>query len=319
MREQPLRFGDGGRLAGILTRPADRSRAALPGVVFLTAGLLHRPGPYRLYVDLARTLGAMGFPALRFDLAGIGESRRRDAAADAESAAIDDVRRALDTLATETGADRFVLVGLCSGAELAHRTAVTDERVTGIVALDGFVPRTRSYYLHHYLPRILSLRKWLSFIRSGLRRRFATLRARAGAAAPDDIGRAFWSSPPVDREQLATEFRRLSRRGVRQLQVFSGGAGDCSYARQFHDAFGDVDFGDTLTVRFLPESDHMYVLSCDRRALIRLVTRWLGRTFLGERTATDSGPGARAARNTHPVLSTESNRAAHLADRRHLE
>jgi len=61
LTEEPLHFGEGGRLFGILTLPADLPGNAreLPVFVFLSAGLLHRAGPRRLHVHLARELARM--------------------------------------------------------------------------------------------------------------------------------------------------------------------------------------------------------------------------------------------------------------------
>src|SRR6185295_15161162 len=79
LTEEPLQFGQGGRLFGILTLPSMTARNAqeLPVFVYLTAGLLHRVGPYRLHVRLARELAHMGFSSLRVDLAGTGDSPGR--------------------------------------------------------------------------------------------------------------------------------------------------------------------------------------------------------------------------------------------------
>jgi predicted esterase len=63
LTEEPMQFGEGGRLLGILTRPSapHPNIKAMPVFVFLSAGLLHRVGPYRLYVRLTRELARMGF------------------------------------------------------------------------------------------------------------------------------------------------------------------------------------------------------------------------------------------------------------------
>ena len=42
----------------------------------------------------------------------------------------------MDALERSTGARRFVLVGLCSGAYLAYHSAVQDPRVVGIVGVN---------------------------------------------------------------------------------------------------------------------------------------------------------------------------------------
>jgi len=279
MSEQLHRLGRNAHLCGILNMsPADVRRDGRPAVIFITAGLLHRTGPFRLHVELSRTLAAMQVPALRFDLSGIGESGYAHDGTSAEQSAVIDVRDAMDSLAETLGVRRFVLAGLCSGAEVAHRTAVADARVCGMIAMDGYILRTPAYYWRHYLPRIFSLRKWIDFIA----RRLSRLRngKRENGPAPEDEALAFWGGPGPDREQLAGEFDSLCRRQVCQLQVFSGGSGDCSYERQFLDAFRGVDFGELLDLRFLSETDHVYVLQTDGRRLVRIIPPLVDRHFI---------------------------------------
>ena len=66
-----MRFGPDEQLVGILTHPEAASSTA---VTILNAGVLHRIGPHRLHVLLARRLAELGFHALRLDLGGIGDS-----------------------------------------------------------------------------------------------------------------------------------------------------------------------------------------------------------------------------------------------------
>ena len=325
MREEIRRLGNAGRLSGIVTLPPDHAAHTAKGplVIFITAGLVHKPGPHRLYVQLARTLAASGFTCLRFDLSGIGESAFGHDRGDAERAAVDDVREVMDELASEYDATTFVLAGLCSGAEVAHRTAVADARVRGMVALDGYILRNVRYYVHHYLPRVFSLRKWLDFARS---------RLHGGASGlPHDAEQEaleFWAGPPPSRAALENDFRALVSRDVRQLQVFSGGSGDCSYENQFRDVFSNVDFRNTLTLRYNRAADHMYILSSDRRNLIRTITRWMHRNFPRElgKPVIDSQHGnllqpdlrqGRLAARLAPGWKPEQ--PARLAGRRHLE
>lgn len=301
MSEQLHRFGRNAHLCGILNMaPADIRRDARPAVIFITAGLLHRTGPFRLHVELSRTLAAMRVPALRFDLSGIGESGYAHDGTSAEQSAVVDVRDAMDSLSEELGVRRFILAGLCSGAEVAHRTAVADARVCGVIAMDGYILRTPAYYWRHYLPRIFSLRKWFDFIA----RRLSRLRSgqQETGAAPEDEALEFWGGPGPGREQLVADFDALCRRQVRQLQVFSGGSGDCSYERQFLDAFRGVDFGELLELRFLPETDHVYVLQADRRRLVRIITRWIDAHFAENAVTETASPAGAAHAPGEPVF-----------------
>ncbi|HEX7046983.1 MAG TPA: alpha/beta hydrolase [Gammaproteobacteria bacterium] len=336
MSEQLHRFGIDAHLCGVLNMPPSAvPSGGRPAVIFITAGLLHKPGPFRLYVELSRTLAAMGIPALRFDLSGIGESGRSRTGESAEQSSVTDVREAMDSLAEELGTRRFVLTGLCSGAEVAHRAASQDTRVCAVVAMDGYMVRTPAYYWWHYLPRVFSARKWLDFAASKLQRLRAGGRRRM-ESTPEEEALAFWEGPGPDRDQLVMEFKSLCQRNVRQLQIFSGGSGDCSYEGQFRDAFKDVDFGELLDVCFFPEADHLYVLQTDRRRLLRTITRWLGKHFIDE-TVPDSPrisvprsrqsdaavfmPNVSSSMSNHASNSTSDNlsHSVKLAGRRHFE
>ena len=57
MSEEIITFGKTRALVGILHKPVGPApRADLPAVLLLNAGLLHRVGPNRLYVKIARQL-----------------------------------------------------------------------------------------------------------------------------------------------------------------------------------------------------------------------------------------------------------------------
>src|SRR5262249_27402146 len=79
VRETPLFLpvaGEGSRsLFGIHTEPLDPPRGKRsPMVLFLNAGAVHRVGPNRMYVDLARSWAEHGLTSLRLDLSGLGDS-----------------------------------------------------------------------------------------------------------------------------------------------------------------------------------------------------------------------------------------------------
>jgi pimeloyl-ACP methyl ester carboxylesterase len=133
--EDVVRVGEGGGLVGILSRP-DPGEPAKLGVLLLDVGLTYRVGPSRLHVRLARRLAARGVPAMRFDFSGVGDSPpRRDGLPFSESGPRETVS-VMDWLGREAGLERFVLVGLCSGARVAFQTAIRDERVAGIGLLN---------------------------------------------------------------------------------------------------------------------------------------------------------------------------------------
>ena len=131
-REKAVRFGTTASLVGVLTEAvAGTPDADRPAVLFLNSGILHRVGSCRMHVRLARALSAEGFHCLRFDYSGIGDSDQRRDSLSFEESAVVETREAMDYLAKAKGTKRFVLMGLCSGADMAHETALADERVAG--------------------------------------------------------------------------------------------------------------------------------------------------------------------------------------------
>ena len=142
IEERICRFGADQQLFGILSRTcADRER---PAIVLFNAGAVHHVGPHRIYVTLARSLAAMGFACLRFDLEGVGDSVLR---ADGREnhpypdTAPADAHSALEALAQRFGHARFIAMGLCSGAHATFHVGLS-EPVHDIVELVVINPLT---------------------------------------------------------------------------------------------------------------------------------------------------------------------------------
>lgn len=270
MIERAFNFGPRKSLVGIWTEPTDfAAGGARPVALCLNAGLLHRVGPSRLYVQLARRLAALGYPAFRFDFSGIGDS---DAPGDErayEERVVREVQAAMDFLAARFGAARFVPLGLCSGADAAHRAAVADARVAAAVFLDGYCYPTLGYYRRRYTRHLFNPKKWLS---AASRLWAVSKHAPADEAAYGlDFGGDF---PP--RRAVRRDLEQLVARGVRLLYVYSGGLeGYYNYREQFRDMFRGMDFGSRVNVDYLPDVDHTYILASDRCRLIGIVAAWL--------------------------------------------
>ena len=79
MSERPVMIGADRNLMGIVCEPDGPWPASRPAMIMLNAGLIHRVGPNRLHVRLARELAARGFLSLRLDLSGRGDSDPRRA------------------------------------------------------------------------------------------------------------------------------------------------------------------------------------------------------------------------------------------------
>jgi len=277
IREQVVQFGKGGGLTGIVTLPEGTGPADRPTFIFLNSGILHRVGSCRLHVRLARALAEAGFPALRFDFSGIGDSEpRKDSLAFEESAPLE-VREAMDYLTAKRGAARFVLGGLCSGADMAHLTARDDTRVVGLVMLDAWAYRTRMFWVHHYLVRGLQFSVWKRWARVRLGR---FLGSSASAARPASDGSVEYEVPKYvrpfpPRDAIAADLRSFVERRIRLMTVFTSGQSELyNHLGQYRRSFGDVPFGDLLEEQFLRDADHIITGLEDQALVIDSIRAW---------------------------------------------
>lgn len=204
--EQAVEFCcDGDRLWGILTRPLDNGVGL--AVLVIVGGPQYRVGSHRQFVQLARSLAKRGFPVLRFDHRGMGDSTgQRRSFENIEH----DIRAAIDVLYLNEPALRGVaLWGLCDGASAALMFGSSDPRVRGIIAANPWArddaslaaTHVRHYYGARLLQRDFWLRlltgrfDWMTSLRSfasNLRRASAHLLARGpiGTGAEDASFRA---------------------------------------------------------------------------------------------------------------------------------
>lgn len=273
MREKVLRFGVERGLSGVLSEPGDVAPGA-PGVVLLNSGILHHVGPSRLYVSLARRLAREGHVTLRFDFSGIGDSEsRKDSLPFVESAPAE-TRAGMDLLQKKFGIDHFLLIGLCSGADMAFKVAGQDERVSGIVQLDPYAYRTFGYYVRRYGPKLLNPMSYVNSVR-GRRRNAEIARERASAEheetyTPPEYRRIF---PP--REEVEAQLQALVARDVRMLNIFSDGQPEhINHGAQYAKAFPSVDFRDLLTVDYVRHAEHTFTDLGDQARIEELVSRW---------------------------------------------
>jgi len=249
--------------------------------VFLNAGVIHRVGPSRLYVHLARALAELGCVAARFDHSGIGDSPVRRDGLPFEQSSIAEAREAMDWLQQTRGLQRFVLVGLCSGAVTAFETAVVDERVRGIVMINpqGFdqSPEWNSYMTHrsqarrYWTQSLFSAESWMKALRGRVDyQRLASVlwRQVRGQGTPNTV-----VSSVVSR--VAADLDALTRRRVASLLLCSEGDDGIDYMNVILGRdVRRVALGTGVTVEILPGADHSLTLIDSQRGLVRMVCRW---------------------------------------------
>jgi len=151
----------GEQLLGIVALPEHPN---LTGVLLVVGGPQYRVGSHRQFLLLSRTLAGAGYPAMRFDFRGMGDStgelRHFETVNDDIAAAIDAFQANCPVV------ERIVLWGLCdaASASLLYWSATQDERVSGMVLLNPWARSeatlAKTHIKHYYGQRLLQVEFW---------------------------------------------------------------------------------------------------------------------------------------------------------------
>lgn len=267
-------------LAGIVSLPEKARRdPALPMVVFLNSGILHRIGASRLHVKFSRIFAELGYSSIRFDHSSLGDSGARRGTQTFEETARAEVTEIMDYAQKHHGAHSFMLFGLCSGADIGHQVAVKDDRIVSLIEIDPWTFTTVKSQIRmlarHFGPRILKPAKWLAFFKRQLNR-FGNNNAATEArdewyADPEYVRR----TPP--KSQIAGELSAMMNRGVCIYLCYSGCDyyGTYNYEGQFQDAFPGVDFGKRVHVEWVQDSTHLITALDHQTLLANSIKQWL--------------------------------------------
>jgi exosortase A-associated hydrolase 1 len=221
MIEKALTFECAGEiLVGVVAVP-DRARDA--GVLIIVGGPQYRVGSHRQFVQLARRLAGRGYPAMRFDYRGMGDSsgnaRSFEDVSDDIAAAIEAFRQAVPNV------EKVVLWGLCDAASAALLYLERDRSslVAGVVLANPWVRSevtiAKTHVRHYYAARLFEREFWTKVARGQINPRralggfLATVRsARRDAQSADNVPGSF-------RERMASG---LAGFGGPVLLVLSG-------------------------------------------------------------------------------------------------
>jgi exosortase A-associated hydrolase 1 len=264
------------RMFGILHEPPS-PRSDL-GILFVVGGPQYRVGSHRQFVLMARDFAAAGYPVLRFDYRGMGDS---DGARRSFEDVDEDIQAAVDALCSALPAiRRVVLFGLCDAASAVLMYCGREPRIKGVMIANPWVrtegAEAKAIVHHYYRQRLLQRDFWLKLFSGKL-------------------------NPAVALKSTITVFRKARRAGVaaastgRQhfidrmrggLQAFAGPvlllmSGRDLTAREFQDlcksapAWGALMSGTHVSTVDLADADHTFSTHAALRAATAHALEWL--------------------------------------------
>jgi alpha-beta hydrolase superfamily lysophospholipase len=210
-RKVALHFGAAERpLLGFYHPPGEGSPGRAAGVVLCSPiGTDHTRSDWT-YRHLAERLAAAGFPCLRFDLSGTGDSAGEELGPGAVRAWVDDVGAAVAELRARSGATTMALVGLRLGATLAAQHAAEQGDIDAMVLWSPCVSGAG------FVSEITKLHKLYLRIEPHL----------ASAPSPTEDGEealGIFLPRAVVQELSALDLLQLPRRPARRTLIVDGG------------------------------------------------------------------------------------------------
>ena len=275
------------RLVGILHLPQTASEPEAPAdtaVIVIVGGPQYRAGSHRQFVLLARALASAGYPVLRFDYRGMGDSsgavRNFEQVSEDIKAAIDRLQQRLPSV------QRVVLWGLCDGASAAllYADATHDTRVSGACLLNPWIRSDASLATtqlkHYYTRRLLAPDFWVKLF-SG----------RVASGAMIELGQkvclAATGRSCVHAAEahavLRDSFQQCMARGWRRLgkSILLILSGNDYTAKEFIEhthtveTWRDLLAQQSLQRHTLPNADHTFSDETARQAVERRTVDWL--------------------------------------------
>jgi len=283
MREQVVFFGKSKSLVGVITEPHSASEnGCYPAVIILNAGLLHRIGPNRLYVKIARLMATSGFFVLRFDFSGIGDSNARTDNLPFDKSSISETQEAMNYIGSIRSIKNFILVGICSGANVAFNTACLDHRVVGVIGINGSYSDSQeleglNQYLknsikeRYYRKNLFNHRSWLRLITgksniSGIVR-FLINKTKSVLSQNENM--------PFEKIH-SMKWSSLINRGVNVFLIYSEGSLALDTFRLLlKNRISGLITSGRMIVEVVQNSDHVFTLLWSQNILIDIIHQWV--------------------------------------------
>ena len=283
MNEFIVRFGENRALTGIFSVP--ESVQKLPAVIFLNAGTRHRIGPNRIYTLLARKLANRGFTGLRFDFSGSGDSCIVNNTRPFRESAAEEIRDAMRLLRQKTGLDEFILLGICSGADLAWEICVHEKSIKGLVLINGFLVHAQELEdlypaaeeminARYYKKKILQPANWIRFFsgRSNYINIFKSLIKKT--AKKQEIYRT-----PEHSENYGI-WNKIIEKQIPVLLLYAEGSIGLDFFNLTARNFLEPNIRNRiLDLKIIPDCDHVFSFAWAREMCMQEAAEWLSMKF----------------------------------------
>jgi pimeloyl-ACP methyl ester carboxylesterase len=189
----------------------------------------------------------------------------------------------MEYLSSAHGIEKFVLIGYCSGADLALEVASKDVSVAGAVLINGFYFRGMrpegaasemyaSFLARNLSKHLLNIRSWRRVVarKKDLYKFLLILRHKLHRVEPRGVSACAESG----REST---WDAVVERGADLLLVYSeGSAAYDRFRLTFEEGLRALGPSSRLQIEVAEQTDHLFTPKSQQEYLISLVCRWIG-------------------------------------------
>jgi exosortase A-associated hydrolase 1 len=266
---------------GIMHKPEQPKKTAV--VIVVAGGPQYRVGCARQIILWSRRLASEGYPVLRFDYRGFGDSGGEFKGFEAID---DDIQSAIDCIFQQiTNLEDIVLWAECNAASAVMMYAWKDQRVKKLIMQNPWVrneaTQAQTYIKHYYLMRLMQKSFWTKVLRFQFNplasaNSFLNLWQRARhLRQQEETEEQDFGKLPNYQEKMREGLKRFSGRVLLFMSGYSLIGKEFDELVASSERWQDVIRHTDLTRIDEPDADHTFSRAVDREKLINNAVEWL--------------------------------------------
>jgi hypothetical protein len=286
MKYEIITFGTDNKLTGIISQPKENNNQ-LPCVIFLNAGIVYRIGPNRIYHRLSKELNQLGFTTFRFDFSGIGDSSI-SLNENYEDYQVNECIEAIDLVEKIYNIKKFIIIGMCSGADVGFNVSLNTDRIVGLVSINGQFLKLidnpdllnkiaqHQIKLRYYKRNIFSLNRWMKIIqgKSKLFKNIYNIIFK-----PSNV--KVVNNSEANITNLKSHWESLNNNGIHVFLIFSEGSVCYDLFKiTSSEILNSLEKYKNLEYKFVKDVDHTFTLNWAQEYLFSLIYKWLQNKYV---------------------------------------
>ena len=293
MTEQIIYCGPN-KISGILTS-GNENGPSTKIALLLNSGMIHKVGPNRFYVELARRLCLEGVDIFRFDFSGIGDHQNSMLKISFEELSIMELHDVIQHFHS-VGYSKFIIIGMCTGGDVAFKYASQYQGISSVIAINAnlfprnliqayrsqIVMKLRTRYYKKYL---FDLSRWTKLIRG----KSQILKFRNILAAIQGLFfRKFSQQNTVqdsanieqNNQDICNYWISILQNKVKVKLIYAEGSGTLdAYNLISSPVLKKIDHDKLVNQEIIYDSDHVFMLDHSKESLTNSIVCWTKEIF----------------------------------------